>query len=438
MRIPTVVLLITAALAMSAGPAAAAVTSAFDFPSRTLTVTGDGEADTITVTCGASSMLINGAPPQSGGNAPCQNAGAVGTLLIDGLGGNDTIDVKGIEGAIAGTVTITGGDGDDQLAGVTLTSNGQTVKLSGGPGADTLTVNASDIAEGGTGDDRIVGPVMDGGTLSGDDGTDTFVFAVPPTSAVSFTFTLSATGMAIGAPGAPTVAMMPFSAIEVADLVLADASETVDARAFPGSVRVEARGGTDTITGSAGADTLNGGEGNDFIDGVGGADTLLAGGGLDLVHARDGIADTVDCGTEDDTLVADPVDAHAACERVDLPAPAAPPADTTAPALGVGRATIRQRRLRVRVSCPATETRCAGVAKLTALGRRGGRAVRIGLGAITFQVDGGKSATLGKRLTRKRVRALKRLRNARLRVALDIVDAAGNRTQDTLRVRLRR
>jgi hypothetical protein len=414
------------------------VTSSFDFPSRTLTVTGDGAADTVTVTCGASSMLINGTPPQTGGNAPCQNAGAVGTLLIDTLGGNDTSDVKGIEGAIAGTVTITGGDGDDQLAGVNLMSNGQTVKLSGGPGADTLTVNSSDVAEGGTGDDRIVGPVQVGGTLSGDDGTDTFAFALPATSAVSFSFTLNATGIVIGAPGVPTAATMAFSAIEVADLVLADGGETVDARAFPGSVRVEARGGADTLTGSAGADTLNGGEGNDFLDGAGGADTLLAGGGFDLVHARDGVADSIDCGTEDDTLVADAADVTAGCERVELP-PAPPPlADTTAPKLAVGRATLRQRRLRVRVSCPAGETRCAGVAKLTAVGRRGRKTVGVRLGAVTLKVEGGKTAMLTKRLSRKRVRALKRLRNARLRVALDIVDAAGNRSRTTLRVRLRR
>src|SRR5688500_2244362 len=137
-------------------------------------------------------MLINGAAPQTGGNAPCTSSTGVGKLFIHGLGGKDTGDVKGIEGAIAGTVTVGGGDGDDTLAGVNLTSNGQTVTLTGGPGADTLTVNSSDHAQGGAGDDRIVGPVTVDGTLSGDDGTDTFAFTVPPTSAASFSFTLTA------------------------------------------------------------------------------------------------------------------------------------------------------------------------------------------------------------------------------------------------------
>ena len=438
MRIPTVVLLTTAIVAVAATPAAATVQSAFDYPSRTLTVTGDGAADTITVTCGPSNMLINGAPVPGMYPAPCSGSGGVGTLNVQANGGNDTVDVKGIEGAIAGTVTVDGGDGDDQLAGVNLTSNGQTVTLTGGPGADTLTVNSSDHAQGGAGDDRIVGPVTVDGTLSGDDGTDTFAFTVPPTSAASFSFTLTATGIVIGAPGLPTTATMAVSAIEVADLVLADGGETVDAKAFPGTVRVDGRGGADTLTGSAGADTLIGGEGNDFLDGAGGADTLLAGGGLDLVHARDGVADTVDCGTEDDTLVADAADANVACERVELPPVPAPPPDTTEPVMTLGRATFGQRRVRVRVACAAGETRCAGVARLTAIGRRGRRTVRVGLGAITLQVQGGKATTLTKRLPRKRARKLSRLRNVRLRVAFDIVDAAGNRTRDTLRVRLRR
>jgi hypothetical protein len=42
------------------------------------------------------------------------------------------------------------------------------------------------------------------------------------------------------------------------------------------------------------------------------------------------------------------------------------------------------------------------------------------------------------RISRKRVRALNRLKRVRLRLALDIVDAAGNRTTRVARVRLRR
>jgi hypothetical protein len=170
---------------------------------------------------------------------------------------------------------------------------------------------------------------------------------------------------------------------------------------------------------------------------VGGADSLLAGGGLDLVHARDGVADTGDCGTEEDTLVADAVDAFVGCERVDLPVVAAPP-DTVAPALGVSRASLRKRKLRLRAACPAGEVRCAGILRLVAVGRRAGGTVRVRLGAVTFQLAGGASKTFTRRVPRKRVRALKRLKRVRLKVVLDVVDAAGNRTQGTTRIRLRR
>jgi Ca2+-binding RTX toxin-like protein len=437
MRISTVVLLSATAFAAAAAPASGAVVSGYDAATDTLTVTSDAAADTVAVTCPAASLLVNGANPSTGALA-CTGGPAPATVLVLGNGGNDTLDVSGLEEKSFTAVTVDGGDGDDEVTGVYLASNGQVVTVTGGPGADTITVNAADVAEGGPGDDRIVGPVQADGTLSGNDGTDTFAFELPASSAVSFTFTLNATGVTIGAPGVPQTQTMSFASIEAADLVLGDASETVDAKAFPGSVRVDARGGADTLIGGAGGDTLNGGVGNDFLDGAGGADVLLAGAGLDLVHARDGVADTGDCGTEDDTLVADGVDAFVGCERVDLPVGPPPPADTVKPALAVKRATLQRRTLRVRVSCPAGEVRCAGVLKLSGVGRRAGATVRVALGAVTFQIAGGKSATLTKRLPRKRARTLDRLRRARLRVVLDVVDAAGNRTERTARIRLRR
>ena len=228
---------------------------------------------------------------------------------------------------------------------------------------------------------------------------------------------------------------MPWGSIEVADLTLGPAAETVDGSAFSGSARVAAGAGADTLTGTSAADTLDGGAGNDFIEGGGGADVYQGGAGLDLLHARDGIADSGDCGSDEDTLEADPVDALTACERIDLPPP---PPDTTGPVLDVDRATLRGRKLRLPVTCPATETRCAGVATLKAKGRRGKRRVNVSLGAVTLQVDGGETAVLAKRLSRSRLRAVRKLQRVRLRVALDVVDASGNRTTSVERVRLRR
>ncbi len=436
MRTPTVVILATAALAAVAPPASAAITSAYTpAPDRILTVTSNGDGDTITLSCPSSNMLVNGANPDTGA-LPCTGGSSAGTLIVYGNEGADTLDVTGVQpNAAVGTVTLDGGGGDDSLTGVYVAGASAVVSLLGGAGNDRLTANSSDIVRGGPGDDRLIGAAE--GKLEGEDGIDTFAFDYSAAQPVSFGFTFNATTMTVSAPGVPQSQTLAYTGMEVVDLVLPDGGQTVDASQFEGSLRVDAGGGADTITGTTGADALNGGPGNDFIDGGAGADVYQGGGGLDLLHARDGVADTGDCGADEDTLVADAIDALTGCERVDLPVVVAPP-DTTKPVLGVRRATLRNRRLRLPVSCPATETRCAGIVTLAAVGRRKGASVRVRLGAITLQLAGGQTKTLSRRVSRGKVRALGRLRGMRLRVSVDVLDAAGNRTKAVRRVRLRR
>ena len=90
------------------------------------------------------------------------------------------------------------------------------------------------------------------------------------------------------------------------------------------------------------------------------------------------------------------------------------------------------------VSCPATEVRCAGIATLAAVGRRAGGTVRVRLGASTFVLAGGETLTLTRRVSRSRMRALRKLKGLRLRVALDVVDGSGNRATSVQRVGLNR
>ena len=434
MRTPLAGLLAVVALLAAAPAASAVITSTYDGASDTLTVTSDGSGDTIVVTCPAANLLINGATPPSGA-LPC--SGSVGTLVLIGNGGGDTLDVSGISALPIGTVTVDGGEGDDDLRGVPLTSNGYVVTLLGGGGNDLLTSNSSDVARGGSGDDRIDGFVQDGGTLEGDQGTDTFGFALPLSPPASFAFTPRDGGLTISVSGGTDSQILPWASIEVVDLLLNDGAQTVDGSAFSGSLRVRAEGGADTITGTAAADVLNGGAGNDFLDGGAGADVYQAGAGLDLLHARDGTADTGDCGSEEDTLVADAIDAIGGCERIDLPvAPVS--LDKTKPALGLKRATLRKRKLRLPVSCPKSEVRCAGLIKIAGVGKRKGATVSLKLGTITFQLAGGKSKTLTRTLSRKQRRALGKLKRARLRVTLDVVDASGNRAKGVRRIGLKR
>ena len=382
-------------------------------------------------------MLVNGANPDTG-PLPCTGGSSAGTLVLNGNGGADTLDVTGVQpGAAIGTVTLDGGEGDDNLTGVYVAGPSAVVSLLGGGGNDRLTSNASDVVRGGPGDDRLIGAADANGKLEGEDGTDTFAYDFSAAQPVSFAFTFNTTGMTVSAPGVPQSQTVGYAGMEVVDLVLPDGGQTADASAFAGSLHIDAGGGADTITGTDGGDVLNGGPGNDFIDGRGGADTFLGGPGLDLLHARDGVADTGDCGGDDDTLEADAIDAISGCERIDLPAVVVPP-DTKKPALGVRRATLRNRRLKLPVSCPAGESRCAGIVTLAAVGRRKGDPVRVRLGAVTFRLAGGKSATLTRRLSRGKVRSLRGLRRLKLRVSLDVVDAAGNRATGVKRVKLRR
>jgi peptidoglycan/xylan/chitin deacetylase (PgdA/CDA1 family) len=93
-------------------------------------------------------------------------------------------------------------------------------------------------------------------------------------------------------------------------------------------------GAGDTLSGRGGADKLLGGLGADKLTGGPGADRLLGGPGNDRLQARDGVADTVNCGPgSGDLAVVDRSDkVTASCERVEAPAVAdQPPAPQPTP-----------------------------------------------------------------------------------------------------------
>ena len=104
----------------------------------------------------------------------------------------------------------------------------------------------------------------------------------------------------------------------------------------------------DALDGGPGNDVLNAGFGNDTVTGGPGADTIFADAtsascgwfsytckipfGNDVVNARDGEADTVDCGVGTDTAMVDAIDTVANCENVNNAGPPGPPARTARPA----------------------------------------------------------------------------------------------------------
>jgi TolB protein len=91
-----------------------------------------------------------------------------------------------------------------------------------------------------------------------------------------------------------------------------------------GADELDGNDGNDFLFGGPGPDRLDGGRNRDLLHGGPGRDRLLGGGGRDTILARDGVRDTISCGTngptnrpELDLVYADLVDRVARdCERV--------------------------------------------------------------------------------------------------------------------------
>ena len=76
-------------------------------------------------------------------------------------------------------------------------------------------------------------------------------------------------------------------------------------------------GGPDRLIGGPGNDSLSGGAGNDRLTGNGGRNSYSGGSGNDLVSARNGVRESVNCGTgRRDRAFADRRDRVRGCERV--------------------------------------------------------------------------------------------------------------------------
>ena len=122
----------------------------------------------------------------------------------------------------------------------------------------------------------------------------------------------------------------------------------------------------DVLRGDGGPNALDGYLGDDVLDGRGGADALEGGPGADSLFVRDGGPDEGDCGTEIDTVTADPtgVDTLTACENVLFPLappPAPPPGSTPDTIKGEGpKPKLKKRRAKFRFSSdgPAATFEC--------------------------------------------------------------------------------
>ncbi|MDA0184977.1 hypothetical protein OJ997_32030 [Solirubrobacter phytolaccae] len=290
-------------------------------------------------------------------------------VTLDGGGGNDLL--KGWQS----NDTLLGGAGDDEING-----SGGNDHIEAGDGNDSISPDTyygpgNDYVDGGTGIDTVDdwsipdadyhppiavsmdGVANDGRTSAGE--ADNVVNVEKITSSISGTIS--------GSDG--------------------DDEYRIWANVNEGNSTLLGNGGNDKLTtgdyqdtldGGAGNDVINGGFGNDVLTGGPGQDTIFADAtsascgwysytckipfGNDVVNARDGEADTIDCGVGEDRAIVDAIDIVSGCEAVDKAgATTGPAAPAGNPKPAGPKVTAKQKGTKLNLTVP-----CAGACKVKA------------------------------------------------------------------------
>jgi Ca2+-binding RTX toxin-like protein len=280
-------------LAATAVPASAATNAVFS--NGTLSVTGDSLDNNITVSRNAAGQILvnGGAITVTGGTPTVANTSLI---KLFGLGGNDTLTISEVNGALpaaqlfggSGNDVLTGGSGADQIFGEsgndTLLGKGGFDLLFGGNDNDTLTGgDADDQAHGQSGNDRMIwNPGDDTDLNEGGAGTDT-VEVNGGGGAEQFTTTANGTRVRFD-----RLNPAPFAIdIGTSENLVLNANGGDDNFSATGNlaalIKITVDGGTgnDQLLGSNGIDVLLGGDGNDFVDGQQGNDVGFLGAGND-------------------------------------------------------------------------------------------------------------------------------------------------------------
>jgi Ca2+-binding RTX toxin-like protein len=305
-----------------------------DGQADTVTVDGTAGSDHITVGTSSTSIVVQGLPAQ----VTIEGAeGANDTLVINGLGGNDTIDASTLPAGVI-NLTIDGGDGND-----TITGSAGADTLIGGAGNDVITGGGgNDIALLGDGNDQFIWNPGDGSdTVEGQAGTDTLVFNG---SDAPERIDISANGSRVrlfrdvgnvtmdlngvehiqlnAAGGADTVTVNDLTGTDVTQIAvdLAASGTTsgdgqpdnviVNGTAGDDAIKIASSGGAVTVSGLAAQVTIAHAEGaNDTltVNGLGGNDTIdasaLNAGRINLViNGGDG-DDTITGSNGNDTVI---------------------------------------------------------------------------------------------------------------------------------------
>jgi Ca2+-binding RTX toxin-like protein len=310
-----------------------------DLATPTGSGTGDGQKDTVTVNGTAGSNQIN--ISNNGASIIVQGLseqvtikgaeGANDSLVINAVGGSDTIDASGLAAGMI-NLTIDGGDGNDTIVG----SHGADM-LIGGAGNDVVTGGqGNDVAFLGDGNDQFIWNPGDGSDIvEGQAGNDTLVFNG---ANVNENMDISANGSRVrlfrdvgnvtmdlngveniqlnAMGGADTITVNDLTGTDTKlvalDLASDDQADQVNVNGTAGddAIKISDNGGVVTVNGLAAKVTLanaNGAKDSLVINGLGGNDTIDASSlkpGLInlLINGGDG-NDTITGSAGNDTIV---------------------------------------------------------------------------------------------------------------------------------------
>jgi hypothetical protein len=377
-------------------------------PSANAAITISGSGDTVVVSgdAGAQHVHIRDGDPSAA--PPYSFAFYVDGAVVDDYSGDDSCGY--VEG---GVVTIQCGDGSVMNAVFNLAGGNDTFEYYDTPIFSVLSSLAVDLGSGA--DDNGSGIKGIPTVIRGGDGDDNLAGEDGPTTVVE------------GGPGADRIAGGTGLS-----------GETL--RGGDGDDQINGLGGNDQIFGDAGNDTLIGGGDGDAItggpgrDNVAGDDTLNSLSGNDTLQLADGEQDSAICGFGADTVQADAIDVVSSpdCESVTLvgggppPPPPPPPTGDAKVALAKpAKLSARKRRLAVEVSCPSDANGgCQGQVRFTVSFKEKGKKKTLGLGRVSFTLKPGASKSVGRKLSKKIVRRLRKSKKPKLTVRAVSRDAA--------------
>lgn len=257
--------------------------------------------------------VASGCALQDSATAVCTLPGPLDSLLVAGLGGNDSLRAEGMPGP--SSLMLLGGDGDDEISA----GNESDDILVDGPGDDILQAGGGDDAiTGNAGQDMLLGEggndlflsntICEGDTIDGGEGRDNASWA-------KFDEGVGA-NLATGQAGRPSATATPVCA----------------------SGSLDALHGIEDLEGSGSSDSFYGDGGPNQLLGHDDPDTYHSGAGEDLILANSSDADAViDCGADADTAIVDfvqfgdptPIECEtvieAARDNFDRPPPEIPP-----------------------------------------------------------------------------------------------------------------